>query len=553
MQKIYYDFTGGISDVSPEQIAENELEYAMNVEVSRRGGLKKRRGTVKLNPVSYGAQIERLIEWVKKDGLTILLAVIAGQLCRINPDGSKIDLHPVSSSRLAYIIVQDKFYFIDNNEFYVYDGDKVSLARPVIEIVNISGVFQVGEQIEGNTSGATAYIDQIDAGKLGVSQVVGIFEQDETITGKITGATAKISYIDPSVDERNNLSNIKKCKYIVRHPKSFRLFFCGNPDDVSAVYFSEPNDPTFVMETSVVYPTANEGSAMGFKVLMDALIVFYRYGAWVWRGVDPTYDAIWEKLPTSQGTLSEETIQLTTDSLTSLAPGGLFIMTPSIIGVPMNLEAGRNFIQNVTQNKVSSIIKRITHYDRTSAVYDSANEVYMLAYCDDDCGWNNKVLIFDFKTGGFWQYDLKVNNFCRCINGDILIASENYILKLSEQVDSDIHPDGLEYPIDFSILTKRYSLDVLFANKRLERVYVSFKNLGALHEIDAELIVDGQIKKQFMITGEDSSAGLVVHKEKVSVVGNRFQLRLRNTQLSDIEIYGIGFDYDVVQRVGDKV
>ncbi len=553
MQKIYYDFSGGISDVSSELMAENELKYALNADVFRRGGLRKRRGTVRVNAVSYNSQVESVIEWVKKDGSTVLLAVIGGQLCSVNSDGSKSELQAVSSARLAYIIIQDKFYFIDNGEYYVYDGEGITLARPVIEIANVSGVFQVSEEIMGSNSGSIAVIDQIDDRGLGVSNVVGIFEQDETITGNTSGATATISYLEPGVDERNYLENIKKCKYIVRHPKSFRVFYTGNSDDVSAVYFSEPNDPTYVKETSVIYPTSNEGKAMGFKVLMDALMVFYRCGVWVWRGIDPTFDAIWEKLPTSQGTLSEETIQLTTDSLASLAPGGLFIMRPSIIGVPMNMESGTNFIQNVTQSKVSSIIGGITDREKASAVFDPANDVYLLAYCDDGTGRNNKVLVFDFKSGGFWQYDLEVNDFCRSFSGEILIASENYILKLSDQIDRDLRSDGLEYPVEFNILTKRYSLDVPFANKRLSRVYISFKNFGVLHEIEVELIVDGQLKKLFTITGEDSEDDLVVHKEKVSVVGNRFQLRFKNTQFSGIEIYGIGFDYEVVEKVGDRV
>lgn len=558
--KIYGDFRGGINrDVSPELMGENELERALNVEIGASGGLRKRKGTEKFNNASYNAQVEQIIEWVRRDGTTILLAVVGDQLVRLQPDGTQVNLKQISTAKLPYVIVQDNLFFIDSNEYYVYDGNKITHARPKIELVNRNGAFQVGEKIKGTkivdqetVETGTAMIDLIEGEYLGVSDVLGKFELEDTITGETSGATATINYLEPGVDEENSLSDIKKCKFIIRHPKSFRVFFAGNPEDISAVYFSEYNDPVFVRGSSRVYPSTSEGRAMGFKMLMDALIVFYRYGAWVWRGVDPTSDAIWEKLPTSQGTVSEETIQLTTDSLTSLAPGGLFIMTPSIIGIPMNMEAGKNFIQNIAQNRVSNLLKQITYPTKATAVFDSENEVYLLAYCDDNSGRNNKVLMFDFKTGGFAVHSLRVNDFCVRQNGEILIAAENYILRLNHGY-SDIWSDGAEHPIEFDVLTKQFSLDMPFEHKKVERLTLSFRNFGAIHELLVQLIADGTVKKEFTIRGDSTISDLVIHREKVSVVGKRFQVRICNSQFSEVEIYAIGFEFSVVPTVGERL
>lgn len=619
--KIYYDFRGGLNtDVSPELMGENELERALNVEIGPTGGLRKRKGVEKINVNTYAGPVTQVIEWVRRDGSTVLLAVIGDGLFLLNSDGTTSLLMNVFAGKVPYVIVQDSMYILNNNEFYEYrGGQELMLARPKIElndtrlfqigekitgsllisnatidsiegeklvitiingnfekddvvkgqnsgatgtisevasdgitIVNRTGTFQIGENISTEETACNAIIDMIDGNYLGLSSIIGDWKEVTSVTGETSHAYGEVVYIDDGVNETNSLSDIKKCRYMIRHPKSFRVFFTGNPDDISAVYYSEYNNPTFVREYSRVYPSTSEGLAMGFKVIMDALLVFFRYGAWVWRGVDPTYDAIWEKLPTAQGTVAEESIQLTTSSLTSLAPGGLFLMTPSIIGVPMSMETGKNYIQNIAQNKVANLLKRITHPEKATAVFDSTNEVYWLAYCDDNTGRNNRVLTFDFKTGGFAIFDLKINDFCQCQNGDLLAGSENYILLLNRG-SSDIGTNGVEKVINFDVLTKQYHLDLPFTPKKIERVYVSFRNVGPLHEISVDVIADGQVKKSFVVTGTEGGSDLVVHREKVSITGNRFQIRIRNEQFSEVEIYGIGFDYTPTQTVGDKV
>src|SRR5690606_29207401 len=85
----YYDFRGGLNtDAALDNMMDNELVRADNVDLDERGGLTKRKGTVRLNAEHYGFQVEQLIEWPRDDGESWLLAVIGTNLCRIRDDQS---------------------------------------------------------------------------------------------------------------------------------------------------------------------------------------------------------------------------------------------------------------------------------------------------------------------------------------------------------------------------------------------------------------------------------------------------------------------------------
>ena len=53
--KSYRDFTRGLNtDAAPDNLLDNELVRADNVDLSERGGMKKRNGERRLNKTSYG-------------------------------------------------------------------------------------------------------------------------------------------------------------------------------------------------------------------------------------------------------------------------------------------------------------------------------------------------------------------------------------------------------------------------------------------------------------------------------------------------------------------
>src|SRR5690625_2106222 len=75
----------------------------------------------------------------------------------------------------------------------------------------------------------------------------------------------------------NNLGAVAKSTFLVRHPNSYRLFAAGNPDDPSAIYYSEPGEPDYFNSTSVLYPTTGDGPVTGLAAFGDALLVFYKH------------------------------------------------------------------------------------------------------------------------------------------------------------------------------------------------------------------------------------------------------------------------------------
>lgn len=497
--KAYYDFRGGLNtDAAPDNLMDNELEQADNVDLSERGGLSKRKGTVKLNAESYGDEVYQLFEWPRNDGTILLLAVIGTTLARIAEDGTRTNLQALAGNHVAHFFLQDKLYFIDGAEYRVYDG---------------------------------------------------------------TTVTAVVPKSDPT----NDLAPIRRCKFAVRHPKSFRIFTAGNPDDKAALYYSEPNDPTFFKQTSKLYPTTGDGPITGLALFGDAVMVFYQHSIWVWRGIDPQEDAIWERLPTGQGTIAPETIALTQNSMTFLGQGGIYTISPAILSYTITLAPGEDLIANLAEDKVTRLVRSIVYPEKCSAIYDPYNERYLLAYCDDPAiNRNNKILVFDWELKAFTRYTgLFVNDFCYRANGDLLLATNGYILKMGEG-----YRDWAGQAIPAKIMTKAYNLDYPFHKKRMTRLFVSFRQSDVdVCRINARIKVDDVALLELQdATVYDSFVwgdkwgemwgwrNLVTTRMKISGSGHRVQVELSNDQLDmPTTIYGIAFEYRPIRAKGTRL
>lgn len=493
MELLDTNFRYGWNTDSPSiLISDDELALADNAVIMNRGGIRKRYGTSRLNPTSFNAYVEQVIEWPRDDGTFVLLAVLNDgneiNLCRITEEGEAVPVQNLNSTRIAYFFLFDKFYFIDpGTEYYVYNG---TTCNPVT----------------------------------------------------------------PAPESDNNLEPIKRCKYAVYHSKSNRIFFAGDSEEQPAVYYSEYNNPEYVKAISVVYPTRADGPVKGLAVLMDALIVGYRFSNWVWMGIDPAYDAIWERLPTSHGPLNGDCFALTTDSLSMVSEGGIFALSPAILGLAMEAEPGSGYIMNIAKDKVLNVLHSITAPEKVKTVFNSDTGEFFIAYCDDDSGRNNKILTFDWELRAFSRYEgLKVNDFCLRQNGELLLATENYILKLDKDSQEDIGPDGIRKVYNFHIKTAKYNFGSVIVKKRVSRIFVIFRNFGELHELKVRLIVDDEPKQEFVINGDNSGKDVLVFRQKTSHVGNNFQLEIENTQYYEVEIYGIGFYYSYVDADGVKI
>ena len=128
--KSYRDFTRGLNtDAAPDNLLDNELVRADNVDLSERGGMKKRNGEERLNKTSYGFPVEQLINWPRDDGKEILLAVVGtslgyNNLCLVDEeDYSLTTLCSVGNAKkVSTFYFKDKLYINDGSKYWEYDG-----------------------------------------------------------------------------------------------------------------------------------------------------------------------------------------------------------------------------------------------------------------------------------------------------------------------------------------------------------------------------------------------------------------------------------------------
>jgi len=474
-----FNFTEGLNtDVSPEHMSEGELRKAINLDFSARGAIKSRNGYEILG--GFNSYVTQLIEFPRDDGSIELLAVIGEELYKINRDNyTETSLQNLASDRVGYFIFQDKLYFIDGNEYYVYDGDTVEPVDP--------------------------------------------YEPDE--------------------GETNNLEPIKKCKYCLWHTKSHRFFFAGNPDDVSAVYYSEPNMPNWVQEVNKIYPTTSDGKIKGIDVLMDSVIVFYPHSAWSYRGLDPETDAIWEKLALTQGLTNDRAKSMTPGSLTFLGSEDLYAITPNVLGVESTVMVGDDYVANLTADRASNVLQAIPDMDDVHSEYDSDNDLYHLVYD------YNKELIFDFNHSLFYinEYDVEgyIYDMLHTMEGELLGAIHTDLVRFKSGTEDD------NSNINFKIQTPKYKFEAPFNPKVLSQIYCSFKNNENIN-FEIKIFADDSLQQTIFVEG-DEEGELYSLIKPVNITGNRFHIEIDYEGSEKFELYGLGFDVKPTNRYGDRV
>jgi len=480
------DFSGGLNvDVSPDQMAANELVVADNIDLGERGGAGKRYGTEFVNGASYASRMGQIFEWPRNDGSVILMGTTGNTLNRIANNGSITSLQALAKDRVSMFFLNDNLYFLDGQQYRSYDGSSVST-------------------------------------------------------------------VSAHSDSENDLDPIRRCTFAVRHPKSLRMFFAGGSQDRAAVYYSEPNMPNFVKGTSKMYPTNADGPVTALAVFVDAVLVFFKNSIWVWRGVDPESDAIWHKLPTSEGTISPDTICLTTDSLTYLGNRGIFSLSPSIIGVNAEINPGRGMIVNVAKDKVESILKSITHPEKAVAEFYSKEGLYLLSYCDDGSGINNRILALD-QQGAFVRWTgIQANDICHRLNGELLFASTNYLLRRKDWY-RDALPSGQYVGIPAVMETPKYSLGHPMQRKLLTKYQAAIQGQLGNYEVTIKVKVDDQVAANTTL-GSGLSKPLTLIRKQIRATGNRFSMELSNSQINmPFMVYGVGFEAKSVQSYGKRV
>src|SRR5690606_27603654 len=156
-----------------------------------------------------------------------------------------------------------------------------------------------------------------------------------------------------------DLTPIRRCRFLVRHPNSYRIFAAGDPENASALYYSEPNEPGFFKKVSVLYPTTGDGPVQNIVAFGDALLVFYRHSVWTWRGLDPEEDARWLRRPPGVGTVAPSCCALTPGRLSSFGQSGIDALSPAVLDMNVTIEPTEGLIRNFAANKVEALLRQL--------------------------------------------------------------------------------------------------------------------------------------------------------------------------------------------------
>jgi hypothetical protein len=343
----------------------------------------------------------------------------------------------------------------------------------------------------------------------------------------------------------------------VWHPTSFRVFFAV--DGSNKLYYSEKNDPRWVKKTGYVVPTTGDGPIKGLGLSMDAVVVFFQRGAWVWNGQDPASDATWKRLPLTEGTESPATIENGTNQMEWLGTGsGYWGMAPAMLGATTVLNPSQSLLANLAEKKVTNYLKNIKNRELACSAYDTRERKCYIAYCDDSSlGYCNKMLIRNTDIPGSFTrlvgqqiYDLLYTS-----SGELWIATENYIVKRQEHYKQALS-DGTYGAISMDIKTPGSVLGNPYREKQVHSLSVGFLNPGAGYELNVTLYVDdvAVFTTTYITTADEGSYIMARFTDIYDAIGTRFSVEITNNQVeTKTVIYEIALQHSLASNYGQSI
>ena len=206
--------------------------------------------------------------------------------------------------------------------------------------------------------------------------------------------------------------------------------------------------------------------------------------------------------------------------MTYLGNRGIFSLSPSIIGVNAEINPGRGMIVNVAKDKVESILKSITHPEKAVAEFYSKEGLYLLSYCDDGSGINNRILALD-QQGAFLRWTgIQANDICHRLDGELLFASTNYLLRRKDWY-WDALPSGQYVGIPAVMETPKYSLGIPMHRKLLTKYQAAIQGQLGNYEVTIKVKVDDQVVANTTL-GSGLSKPLTLIRKQIRATGNRF-------------------------------
>lgn len=562
----YKDFSGGMNDtLTPLNLKDNELIYALNVDLSEQGGFSNRKGCVKVNSASLGKLVLRHMTWTigdEKRYLAVLKSTTAEsyELVRLNENGTIHSTLQSSTSMIYVFLFRNRIYFTSLNNLYVY-GDYHFLPTSTSQAV-VAGevVFNKpktsGTGVEGRFYKAKVATTIINTTNLGdTANWEDVTDIVNTLSNQVITVKLKAGVTDGSLD------NIKKCTLFAFHSKSMRVFASGNPSDPSAVYFSEPNQFNYFKTTSVLYPAHNNlGKVTCLIDVMANMLVGFENGWYQFTGISVETNAEWKKLPIPYGCIASRSLVLTPYSITFLAKDGIYTMSVNVVNTDSVIVMSDQMVVNQTKDKMENAIKSIINPSEAHAVlYDN---FYYLHYKDSE---GPKTLVLDMSKRAFQLMSgYEIYDFVVTSANELLYACKNYILKVEGDVDIDINT-GSQIPIHMKVKTKPYDF-----GENVSRKYVTFMYFTFRQHIDIDISpITLTLKAGYndLYFGETDIAESLVYRRiwgktwgfneyvmreaEVKLIANKYQVIFEKEVLNDkTTVYAIAFRHKMMSPRG---
>lgn len=366
--------------------------------------------------------------------------------------------------------------------------------------------------------------------------------------------------------EGADLTNVLAATKVIWHEKSHRFFAITK--GINGVSYSAPDDPTYFRLTDILYPTQAEGVPVGIEEFGDCVLVRYTFGAYIWRGYDPTRDVIWQPVPMKFGGFGLWDSAKIEGSLLYPAQGGIYAPGLSLLGTNVTEEASGDIVPNVATDRVTTVIDSITNKNIVCTI-DDGQRTY-ISYTDVAAATSNsKVLVWHRKNGGgFTRYlGWNVNHWCLRKDGTLLFATNNYIMKAKQNTRND---NGAA--IAMTAKTKWFSFGETLLNimKKLFELYLTAQQNDFTSSVDVTISTDNGIDSFTEASinlntgfvwgdlwgGIWGSPAIVSKKLKVKprLKGLRYQVTLENDTVDEgLDLYGISFRYKTGKPDAEEV
>lgn len=415
------------------EIAETESPDLLNITVDPYGTILKRRGYLRLFPISLGAgRITGLFNYFRINGTMQTLFTWGGKLYNLPETGAPTEIPTpagIADHDVNTFVMNDKLYIQDGTHYYQYDGSTVINVASIayIPTLNISrapnatattynedyNLLQPGFKDSFSATGTdTVYYlsqDHLDATLLtarvnNVDYQEGIsFTVDRTAgTVNFAGGTTPLG---APVKGTNNVlitaykthpglaDEVLKCTFNVLYggTNDTKVFIAGNPSDIATARYSGTYDPTYFANNDYIQVGNSSEAIMGFSIQYDTLVIHKERSHWhitfafdnngiPYFPLKPINDSI--------GCIAKNSVQLANNSPLCLDLTGVYILTQS------NVRDERN-MQSISKPVDRLLLAENNLQDAITTDYD--NKYYLVL--------NNNAYIYDYYQNIWFKWD----------------------------------------------------------------------------------------------------------------------------------------------------